>query len=218
MDIEHWKHRWSESNPLSYTFNTYSLYEPVNSISAFIMSIYTLYTLFYTLYLTKKHNNSNNLSILFNKNKQNIYFLYSPIMTCIFFNLLSSFIAHATYNSIAISIDEMSIIIGLIYYVMFTFEYAERSFYIIMFFLWKDYIGYIYGFTIVFYDILIKFNKQPNILYSFKNPVQIFTGSLFLWVLDQQYHSLWFIYGHALFHIGFVYSIEQILYKVCIYR
>jgi len=215
MDIEHWKHRWSESNPLSYTFNTFSLYEPVNSISALFMSVYTLYKLFYILYLTKKNNTN---YILYNKNKQNIYFLYSPIMTCIFLNLLSSFIAHATYNSIAIFIDGMSIIIGLIYYVMFTFEYAERSLYIIMLFLWKDYIGYTYGFTIVFYDVLIKFNKNSNILYLFKRPFQLLTGSLFLWIIDQQYHSLWFIYGHAIFHIGFVYSIEQILYTICIYR
>ena len=83
MTINRWENQWGESRSL--TFNKYGIKEPINALSSLLMGIYVLYDIYYT------NINMNKL-----------------LKFSIVINLFSSFIAHATYNQLAILFDGTS--------------------------------------------------------------------------------------------------------------
>lgn len=179
-----WCERWSEHySPLH---NEY-IKEPINSVSAFIMCIYII------INIMKKNNMCITATIL---------------QSNIAINLLSSCIAHGTYNDISIFIDEITIISAICIYLLYEKNNIYSALTIICF-SFNDTFGYVIGFSSVFSSVYKKINhknKQLVIYYTF-----IFMISLSLWILDQIYHELWYIFGHALFHIGLSYSLVHLI-------
>lgn len=188
---DEWSTKWSE-HISPYTFCPY-ICEPVNALTSLTMMCYVLYN------ASKYRHQQKNL-------------LFYVMHYGIAFNLLSSFLAHATYDSICILIDEYSILLLLSIFAICKTKSIRPTIYTLILFTYNDNLAYAIsifdGIGYILDDIeMSPKNIQYNIYFAIRSCLCFFA----IWLLDQYIHSLWYLYGHALFHIGFTYNIVQLV-------
>lgn len=174
--IEHWwgKEMSESRSPLA---NLFGIKEPINSISALLGIIYIW--LYY-----------------FENNK--------ILKSYVIINLVSAFIAHSTYNYIAIKLDGITLVLPIIYIFLYYNWYTE--------FLWLSLIvSILCQFTkirlaMIFAAgiMIIPLKKYNDIICydSFLESIFICCFSALCRILDQKYNNYWYFYLHALWHFG----------------
>ena len=187
MTINRWKNQWGESRSL--TSNKYGMKEPINALSSLLMGIYVLYNIYYT-------------NITINK----------LLKLSIAINLFSSFIAHATYNQLAILLDGMSMVFPIIILAIYYNNYGIA---LLLFFLMLQHtsIGFVIG---LLYLLYISKNKIIKVI----NTNNIMCASVLIiistigWFIDQNTNltkRYWFVNLHSLWHIGCAYGLLMVI-------
>lgn len=192
--VEAWKGRWSEScAPDVLDLSTYTdAYEPINAVTSFAMIYYVACDIKYWHRASKSRN------------------IISPILRFgIMVNLMISYLAHSTYNFTAILLDEYTIIAMIVFYVTFRTKKVPQN---TIFFILSDQLGYIVS-TIDCVSYMIEdIDRLPRKdQYTAYKSIQYALLALGIWFADQWWHSLWFLYGHAIFHIVFTYNVVRLI-------
>jgi hypothetical protein len=172
--MNEWDHKWGESK--SILFNHLGIKEPINALSALIMAIFVY---------TKMNKN---LSV------DNILKFFVLI------NLISSSLAHSTYNKNYITMDGITMLLPLLYISLYYKQYVISI--ILIYCIINDNItiGFILG---ILYVLIISQNKISN-KNSFNFNVVLLLLAVTLWIIDQKINiteRYWFINLHALWHI-----------------
>lgn len=226
--VDLWSRRWSEHNS---PYQIESIREPMNTLSAFIMCLYVVKSI-YDEMVTNMRNIIIRKHRLLNANqalplqlevpsrleviKRYCYsYTFRMIMkVMLILNLMSSVIAHSTYNRYAIIYDGGSIIILMGTYMVKKGHYLQ-SVYLVTLYLFSDVAAYLMGIvsitSILGTTFIIKDEKrrycQMNVL--------LMIIALTIWVYDQIFVEQWYLYGHAIFHILSVYSINNLIEIYC---
>lgn len=181
MNITDWSNNWSESK----FAHIFPIKEPVNSLSSLAMALYIIKTLTRTVSI------------------QNL------LKFSIIFNLLSSFVAHATYNHTAIFLDGFSMIIPILLILIKYGNFLTVLFICGLLFYSFNY-SFGFGLLIVIYILKDKIKHQEK----FEKGIYSMIVAILCWILDTNFHNFWFLFGHAFWHvlmsIGILNFIESI--------
>lgn len=193
--VDAWKVRWSESSaPDILNLSNYTEFnEPMNAITSFLMVYYVACDLKYW------HRVSKSLNII------------SPLLRFgILINLSISFVAHSTYHFYAVLLDEYTIIAMIVYFITLRTKRVPQ--YTIIFFILSDQLGYIVStidcVSYMIEDIERLPRKDQSTAYK---SIQYALMAFGIWFADQWWHSIWFLYGHAIFHIVFTYNVVKLI-------
>jgi len=184
MTINRWENQWGESRSL--TFNKYEIKEPINALSALFMGIYVLYDIYYT-----------NINM-------NILLKFSIVI-----NLFSSFIAHATYNQLAILFDGMSMTFPIIILAIYYNNYCIALL-LFFFMLQRNSIDFVVG---LLYILFISKDKIININNIICGSVLIIISTIG-WLIDQNTNLTkiyWYVNLHSFWHIGCAYGLLMLI-------
>ena len=176
---ENAKHWWGKEmsetrSPLS---NFYGIKEPINSISALSGIIYIL------LY----------------------YFQYNiTLKLYVIINLLFAFIAHSTYNYLAIKLDGISLALPIFHIFLYYNWYNEFIILLGLISLFRQFIQIRVGMIFAAGIMIIPFKKYNDIICydSFCISILICCGSAICRILDQMYTQYWYFYLHSIWHFG----------------
>ena len=127
-------------------------------------------------------------------------------------NLFSSFIAHATYNQLAILLDGMSMVFPIIILAIYYNNYGIA---LLLFFLMlqNTSIGFVIG---LLYLLYISKNKIIKVI----NTNNVMCASVLIiistigWFIDQNTNltkRYWFVNLHSLWHIGCAYGLLMVI-------
>ena len=168
MNITDWSNNWSESK----FAHTFYIKEPVNSFSSLAMALYIIKTFNRTISI------------------QNL------LKFSIVFNLLSSFVAHATYNHTAIFLDGFSMIIPILL-IIIKYEYFLAAIFDCGLSFYNFNYSFAFGLLIVIYILNDKIKHQEK----FEKGIYLMIVAILCWILDTNFHYFWFLFGHAFWHV-----------------
>lgn len=203
--VEQWSTRWSEHNS---PFKSEFIREPINTLTAGLMFLFVLFDLKHQLcHYIKARNSKKNGKI-----RLNYYKLFMKSLLA--GNLFTSLIAHSSYNRYAIILDSGSIMVLITIFMIREGRWLE-SLYLVVIYLHNDTVAYLLAFISVS-NIIGKIRVNDyKVRRDTSRYIVVFFVALVFWMYDQQFKEQWYIYGHAIFHILSVYSINELIQIYC---
>jgi len=219
--IENWSTQWSE-HTAPYHGIIYNLKEPINGLSAMLMCIYVSYDLYVKLQcywqkrklynsVIKTHtlvNVDQNLPRNFKFNK----FKYWMKMLLIF-NLITSTVAHLTYEPVAIALDGGSILLMMNLY-LYRESRAFECIYVSTIYIYNPTLSYLIAYCSI-YSLMQKKMLVYRRQIKSKRCALMLSIAMIIWILDQMYIEYWYLYGHAIFHVIGTYSVNKLINIYC---
>lgn len=211
--VDLWSRRWSEHNS---PYQLESIREPMNTLSAFIMCLYVMKT-FHNEIVTHtriRNNQAPQSRLELVKRYCSSYTFRMLMKVMLVLNLVSSAIAHSTYNRYAIIYDGGSIVILMSTYMVKEGRYLQ-SVYLVTLYMFSDVAAYLMGFVSIVSILSTTFiTKDKKRRYCQINVILMIVALAF-WIYDQIFVEQWYIYGHTIFHLLSVYSINNLIEIYC---
>lgn len=217
--VYYWSRRWSEHNS---PYQLESIKEPMNTLSAFIMCLYVVKTI-YNEMITNTRIRNNRLSNTKQSPPSRLeivkrycysYTFRMLMKVMLILNLVSSGIAHSTYNRYAIIYDGGSIVILMATYMVKEGRYLQ-SVYLVTLYMFSDVAAYLMGFVSIASILNTTFITKDKKGHFCQINVFLIIIALSLWIYDQIFLEQWYVYGHAIFHLLSVYSINNLIEIYC---
>jgi glucan phosphoethanolaminetransferase (alkaline phosphatase superfamily) len=217
--VDLWSRRWSEHNS---PYQLESIKEPMNTLSAFIMCLYVVKTI-YNEMITNTRILNNRLSNTNQKPTSRLeivkrycygYTFRILMKAMLVLNLVSSALSHSTYNRYAIIYDGGSIVILMATYMVKEGRYLQ-SVYLVTLYMFSDVAAYLMGFVSIISILSTTFIAKDKKGHYCQMNVMLMVIALTLWIYDQIFLEQWYVYGHAIFHLLSVYSINNLIDIYC---
>lgn len=211
--VDLWSMRWSEHNS---PYQLESIREPMNTLSAFIMCLYVVKTIYNEMITNKRIRNNQTLPSRLEMVKRYCYsYTFRMLMKVMLVtNLVSSALAHSTYSRYAIIYDGGSIVILMSTYMVKEGRYLQ-SVYLVTLYLFSDVAAYLMGFVSIISILSTTFIAKDKKRHYCQMNVMLMIVALTLWIYDQIFVEQWYIYGHTIFHLLSVYSINNLIEIYC---
>lgn len=208
-----WSRRWSEHNS---PYQLESIKEPMNTLSAFIMCLYVVKTIYNEIiaYARVRNNQAPPSRLELVKRYCFSYTFRMLMKVMLVLNLVSSAIAHSTYNRYAIIYDGGSIVILMATYMVKEGRYLQSA-YLVTLYMFSDVAAYLMGFVSIVSILSTTFITKDKKRHYCQMNVMLMVVALTLWIYDQIFLEQWYVYGHAIFHLLSVYSINNLIEIYC---